>query len=114
MSILYEVELEGFASGYYCIQPYYCERGFEGHIIPLPDGCREPYLKAYRQFRDRESGTIRDKNWPWVIVVFGSDPLAIRKRTLREIVPLAKALYPDIKTRTLFIDQVYKVTKLPG
>jgi hypothetical protein len=114
MSILYEVELEGFAKGYYCIQPYYCERGFEGHIVPLPDGCREPYLKAYRLLRHKESGTIRDKHWPWVIVVFGSDPAAIRKRTLHEIVPLAKALYQDTKTRTLFIERLYAETKLPG
>ena len=60
----------------------------------LPRECREPYLKVYRQFRHKESGTIVcDNKGPWVIVVFGSDPKLIRRRTLSEIVPLAKALY---------------------
>lgn len=115
MSIIREVELEEFANGYYSVQPFYCDKGFAELIEgALPRECHEPYLKVYRQFRHKESGTIVcDSRGPWVIVVFGSDPKLIRRRTLAEIVPLSKALYPSIEMRTRFIDRVYAATKIP-
>lgn len=115
MSIIREIELEEFANGYYAVQPFYCDIGFAELIGgALPPECHEPYLKVYRQFRHKESGTIVCENsGPWVIVVFGSDPKMIRRRTLGEIVPLAKALYPSIEMRARFIERAYTAVKIP-
>lgn len=115
MSKLFEVDLEEFPSGFLCIQPYYSDREFAFLIekaLPVP--LHAPYLAIYREFREQKSGTIVCDAHPWVIVVFGSDPLLIRRRTLAEIVPLAKALFPDIGMRARFIDRVYARTKIPG
>jgi hypothetical protein len=115
MSKLFEVELKEFPSGFFCIQPYYGEREFAFLIkdaLPVP--LHAPYLAIYREFREQKSGTIVCDAHPWVIVVFGSDPLLIRRRTLHEIVPLAKALYTDTGMRARFIERVYTETKIPG
>ena len=47
------------------------------------------------------------------IVVYGSDPVLIRRRTLHEIVQLAKVIVHTEDRRYRFIERVYTATKLP-
>jgi hypothetical protein len=48
-----------------------------------------------------------------VIVVFGSDPVLILRRTLHEIIQLAKVIMHTEDRRYRFIERVYTSTKLP-
>jgi hypothetical protein len=61
----------------------------------------------------RAATIVRDDKDPWVIVVFGSDPVLILRRTLHEIVQLAKVIMHTEDRRYRFIERVYTSTKLP-
>lgn len=115
MSHIMQVKLESFVNGLFVIQPAYSEEEF-GQLIQraLPPPFVEPYMGVYRDFSGSKSGSIFcDDKSPWVIVVFGSDPKLIRRRTLHEIVHLAKEIMHTAETRTRFIERVYTATKLP-
>jgi hypothetical protein len=115
MSHIKSVELSGFTGGFLVIQPSFNAEEFAKLIEPkLPRDFANAYVEVYRDFRASRSGTIVCDAYPWVIVVFGTDPKLIRRRTLHEIVPLAKALYPDIGMRARFIERVYTETKIPS
>lgn len=85
---------EGFTDGLFIIQPSYSEEEF-GLLMQdkLPPAFQNAHAEVYRDFAECKSGTIVcDDKSPWVIVVFDSDPVLIRRRSLHDIAHLAKAI----------------------
>src|SRR4051812_26371802 len=103
MSQVMHVRLESFVGGLFVIQPAYNAVEFEQLIErELPKDFITPYVEVYRDFSKCKSGTIVCDD-QWIIVVFCSHPVLIRRHALREIVSLGRELMDNEDRRTLFI-----------
>lgn len=115
MSHIKHVQLEGFVSGFLVIQPSFNAEEFAKLIDGrLPRDFANAYAEVYRDFSGHRSGTIVcDDKSPWLIAVFSSEPKLIRRRTLHEIVHLAKEVTVTDDRRFVFIERAYTAMRFP-